>query len=147
MTYHVTHGQLSYAIGGSFAVTGYPMYPVWDSSTSSDYTYYGTDSNWFIFTGMEDPIFYGPDSIQEAEDSFAILAPSAPTIQYSVAGEEIGHDQDCRFFGVMMDFVKDGTVTSIEDYDCASSKIDAKDVFMYVFYLAIIGGAVAFFVL
>jgi hypothetical protein len=80
MTYHVTHGQLAFAIGGSFGVSTYPLYPVWDTVASADWTYYGTDSNWFIFGGMEDPIFYGPDALQEAEDAFATLGASSPTI-------------------------------------------------------------------
>lgn len=98
MSYHVTHGQLAYAIGGSFGVSTYPMYPVWASSTAADYTYYGTDSNWFIFGGTEDPIFDGATSLAAAEAAFAVLDPNDPTIQYSVNVEGNGHDEDCRYF-------------------------------------------------
>lgn len=144
MTYHVTHGQLTYAIGGSFGISTYPMYPVWASATAADYTYYGTDSNWFIFGGDEDPIFDGATSLAAAEAAFAVLDPSDPTIQYSVVVEGNGHDEDCRYFKVMMAYVKDGSVTSVDDYEECEEGWEFGKLFELFFYLALIAGVAVF---
>ena len=50
-----------------------------------------------------------------AEKTFAGLSDS-PVLQYSVIAEGDGHDEDCRFFRVMMNWVYNKTVKTIEDY-------------------------------
>ena len=57
MVYNVAYGQLPYAIGGMFSIATYPQYPLWPQVPESEYSYFGSDQNHFIFTGEKDPIF------------------------------------------------------------------------------------------
>ena len=82
----------------------YPMYPVFSHVPASDYSYYGADQNFMMFMGAEDPIFPPAAGVAEWQASFTKLG--IDPMRYYVITEGIGHNYDCRWFRVMMEFVR-----------------------------------------
>jgi hypothetical protein len=83
----------------------------------SNETYSGPtkDTNWFIFSAEEDEV-YPPYLGQEIYTSFFAANDMSDQLRYDVIVEDMGHYYDPAFTMVMMDWVKNGTVTSVEDY-------------------------------
>ena len=127
--YHTAFGQLDYAIGGYFAMATSPLYPLFETTTLTTdedecddeygcYTYWGSDMNFFVFTGANDEMFppeWAAAEIDAIFNSMESTESGAPQLRYFVTHPELGHDEDCRYYGVMMDWVRNGTVSSIED--------------------------------
>ena len=130
---------MTYPIGGSFGFATSPLYPVWQTVSSSDWSYYGADSKWFIFGGEDDGIFPGAASIAEATATFAALGASAPTIEYSVTTEDVGHWVDCRYTAVMMEYVYNDVVSSIDDYEECDYGY-GKFVYYFAFFILMMAG-------
>ena len=74
--------------------------------------------NFFIFSSGEDEIFPPAKGLAEIHSAFGNLT-EPPTIRYNVTAKDLGHFNDCRYTRVMMDFIRDANVSSI-DYckDC-----------------------------
>ena len=118
--------------------------------------------NFFIFTSGDDEIFPPEKGLVEIQSAFGNLT-DPPTIRYNVTADHVGHLIDCRYTKVMMDFIRDGNVTSIEDYrDCGQPVIeyltdgalaylpdihdccsDENKTFLTVAYDSVVGAAVA----
>lgn len=126
MTYHTAFGQLDYTLGGYFTLSSNPMFPVaFRENDGTDvaldwpnYSYNKTGMNWFIFTGEEDWLFNPWKHLREVNRTFNRFPEyRRPNITYSCVAKGVGHEEDSRYFRVMMDFVHNGTVTDIDDYE------------------------------
>ena len=114
IVWHTTFGQLPYAIGCTFGITTYPQYPAFPQVDASEYSYYGADQNMMMFQGEWDYIFPAQGGIDEWTEVFGKL--DIDPMKYQVILEEGYHAEASCFLDVMMDFVRDGKVTSIEDH-------------------------------
>ena len=115
--YHTAFGQLDYAIGGYFAYSTSPMYPLFQSVDEDDYSYFGSDMNWFIFNGAEDYLFSYEPGFSEVTATFDSLSPDSPVIQQTGTTPGVGHFEDCRYIKIMMDWIQYGIVSSLDDYE------------------------------
>lgn len=134
MVYQTAFNQLDFAIGGYFAIGAIPIYPILmdyvegeDISTLADFSYYGSDMNWFTFAGEDDDVYPVLDGNDEVQAVFEEMGDDAPNYAYEGLAEGVEHFDDCRFFGVMLDFVLDGEVTSISDHDECADPSDEEE--------------------
>lgn len=104
MVWHVAFGQLEEAIGGYFSVASCPQWPAIEDVSESEYSYFGDDMNWFVFMGEDDGIF-DPEECQEAYETVFEDLDIEDALIYDYIAEGVGHEEDSRFFDVMMAFV------------------------------------------
>ena len=122
VVYQTQFGQLTSALGGCFAMASFPQIPLLgmeDFTTAqaqAAVSYYGSDLNWMMFHGDEDTIFPASDSTALYTSVFEKLGISS-SIVYDVTKSDTGHVADASFFYVMMNFVRDGSETTISDYE------------------------------
>lgn len=117
-------GELSYAIGGLFGMATYPMYPVFEETYNRDGTADYTNVAGlpvFMFYGEYDPIFPAQAGMDEISTVFTNLGIAAQN-KYEVDMTGLGHVVDCRMFEVMMAFVNDGSITSVDDYTACAEE-------------------------
>lgn len=158
MVWHTAFGQLEEAIGGYFSIVSCPQYPAFEGVVESEYSYNGDDMNWFVFMGGDDEIF-PPAQCQEAYENVFEALGMSDALKYDVIAEGVGHEDDSRFYDVMLQFINEGEVGDIDDFESRFSKewsedeekSDAEDEktfditkFIIVFALA---GVVAYFML
>ena len=86
------------------------------SQAQAAVSYYGTDMNWMMFHGEGDPI-YPPDESKALYDSVYEKLGVSSTIVYEVENAGSGHTLEPAYYYVMMNFVRDGVVTSVDDYN------------------------------
>lgn len=132
MVWHTAFGQLDQAIGGYFPIAAAPHWPAFGaewSDTEEFLTFEGSsDMNFFIFMGENDGIFTPDEVVEEYELFIENQGLDVDDIvTYSVIAEDVGHDQDSRFFDVMMEFINDGTVASISDFEAAEWSEEVSD--------------------
>ena len=99
-------------------MAGYPQYPVlpeWHIHTPASYSYYSTNMNWFVFAGSDDEEFDAWIAQEAYHDIFADLNIMS-AIKYEVIADNVGHEIDSRYIDVMMKFINDGEVGSIDDF-------------------------------
>lgn len=86
------------------------------SQAKAAVSYSGTDMNWMMFHGEDDGIFI-PDESEDLYNSVFEKLEIEDTIIYDVIKSDTDHVTDPSFFYVMMNFVRDGEVTKVSDYD------------------------------
>ena len=122
MVYQVQFGALTYALGGCFVMCGYPQIPLLGmenystSQAQAAVSYYGTDMNWMMFHGEGDAI-YPPEESKALYDSVYSKLGVSSTIVYDVENSGSGHTLEPAYFYVWMNFVRDGSETTVSDYE------------------------------
>ena len=101
---------------------GHPLIPLLGmeryttSQAQAAVTYYGSDMNLMMLYGEDDEIF-PPDESEALYDKVFEKLGIASTIKYDTTKSSTGHVEDPLFFFVMMSFVRDGTISSVSDYE------------------------------
>ena len=124
MVWNVAFGQLDYKIGGYFSIISTPFYPVWQTVEESEFTYTNSDMDWFVLSGADDQVYSPIDGQNEYKAVFNDIG-IADALKYELILEGRAHQVDCRFIGILMRFVRDGTVTKIGDHN-ENCKIDIE---------------------
>merc|ERR1712196_600652 len=71
----------------------------------------------FMFYGEYDTIFQYTPCSTEISDVYAATGLDSSDLKYEVNMADLGHVVDSRMFDVMMQWVNDGTVGSVDDYE------------------------------
>ena len=71
--------------------------------------------NWFIFNGKDDSVMAPTMGKVEYYEVFTRLEIDT-AITYEVIAEGVGHETDCRFTGVMMEFIRFGYLSNIGSF-------------------------------
>ena len=72
--------------------------------------------NWFVFMGNDDWIFEAGECQAEYETVFSDLGIYS-ALKYDVIAAGTEHEEDSRFFDVMLAFINDGDIKSISDFE------------------------------
>ena len=80
-----------------------------------NFAYYSDTMNWFIFNGFDDAVMPSQNGKIEYYEVFTRLDISS-AITYEVIAEGVGHETDCRFTGVMMEFIRFGFLDNIGSF-------------------------------
>lgn len=142
MVWHTAFGQLDEALGGYFSVASCPQWPAFEGVSESEYSYFGEDMNWFVFMGELDGIFE-PEECQGAYTAVFEALAIEDALKYDVIADGVGHEEDSRFFDVMLEFINNDEVADIEDYERRNGgKFNIIGLFLN---LLIVGGLVYLF--
>jgi predicted esterase len=106
MTAYMQIAKLDFALGGTIIMDGYPLPPVCDAKTvKSKATYSGSDMNWFIYWGSEDPIFPANFSLNTYHNMFDALNVSS-TVKYEHIEPGMSHTLIEKEFVEMVKFIR-----------------------------------------
>ena len=80
-----------------------------------NFAFYSDNMNWFIFNGLDDAVMPPQAGKVEYYEVFAKL-DIASAVTYEVIADGVGHETDCRFTGVMMEFIRFGYLNNIGSF-------------------------------